>query len=175
MIERAISRQRNRIPAPHSPATNNSRVNADISLVVLHDRAKDIGVFGKHSLGQRGHDATERGPGHEHADLAAEQDGPADPVVLDESVSRPAHSMTKFGRKRATSKRLFGASSASRSSVAVVTRWIGAPSKKVPAGNSNSKTFVGLLEPVVIRPVTLGAGGRRCGISQPDGAAESIG
>ena len=46
------SRERNCIPSPHCPATNHRRVNADISLVVLHGRAKHVGVFGKRRPGR---------------------------------------------------------------------------------------------------------------------------
>ena len=116
------SRQRDRIPAPHGPAANHRRVNPDISLVVLHGRAKDVRVFGKSPWASVV--MTQRNVGRTtsmRTSLPIRIVRPTQSFSMNPSVD-PAQSITKFGRKRATSKRLFGASAASRSSVAVVTR-----------------------------------------------------
>src|SRR3954451_21728638 len=77
-----------RIPTPNPAATDDRGVDADVALILLDRRTKDAGVFGEVRLVQGRHDAAGTGAGDAQADLGADRECPADPLVLWEAPPR---------------------------------------------------------------------------------------
>src|SRR6266566_5115883 len=80
------SDERNVVGAADCPAFDDVGVDADIRMIVLRCGAQDAGIFGEVSLRQRGHDATRTRARDPQANLVADRDRVADPVVLDEAL-----------------------------------------------------------------------------------------
>src|SRR5207248_4701208 len=76
----------NFVGAADCPAFDDIGVDADIRMIVLRCGAQDAGIFGEVSLRQCGHDATRTRARDPQANLVADRDRVADPVVLDEAL-----------------------------------------------------------------------------------------
>ena len=79
--------QQSCIPQTDRPSANDSGEDADVSLVLFHNRSQDIRVFGQVPLRQRGHDATRAGLGDLKTHFVTDRERAANPVVFDEAAS----------------------------------------------------------------------------------------
>ncbi len=138
------SLQRNSVPALHSSALHDSSKYADISLIVLDNRAENARIFGQVALREGCHDAASTRGVDLQTYFVSDCKDLADPVVFHEAANCLGHLDDEVWPKASDVEATVRAQRAESLRVDVVTRWMTPQSKKVPGGSLTSNPWSGL-------------------------------